>query len=143
MSYYHSIMDAIEAGELKRLEENKPISKQTIRKIGDRVYFRYWDGTIGTAVITNIEKQHGTVNTHGEEMDYEMYSTGPYKGIESYNCLPNNDPDVIEFIQKNGGENYMSIREELEKFMVLKGWITDERCAKGFIKDLYNLIEEK
>ena len=85
-------------------------------KIGDRIYFRCWDGKIETKIITNIEDRFGVVFDDGKtriEDNYQMYSTGPYEAIESYNCLPTDDPDVVEFIQRHGGEQAISVKEEI------------------------------
>jgi len=116
-------------------------------KIGDRIYFRCWDGKIETKIITTIEDRHGVVYDDGKtriEDDYQMYSTGPNEAIESYNCLPSDDPDVVEFIQWHGGEQAMSVKEEIAAWLFSKGYISepDDILVKSFFINLYNIDED-
>ena len=116
-------------------------------KIGDRIYFRCWDGKIKTKIITAIEDRHGVIYDDGKtriEDDYQMYSTGPYEAIESYNCLSTTDPDVVEFIQRHGGEHAISLKEEIAQLLYEKGYISepDDISVKGFFINLYDIDED-
>lgn len=152
MGYYHSVIDAIAAGELERMEENKPICEQSQHKVGDRVYFylcqkhgypQVYSYEVGTARIVKIEHDF-YIDDNGKRVDFHWYYVGPNEKIESYNCLPKTCKDVQKFIYNNGGvEDYLTYQEELEEFIVLKGWVKDRDYVKGFIKEIYKLEDEQ
>ena len=112
-------------------------------EIGDRVYYRIWDGHIASSIITNIEARHGVIDVNGTEADYFMYDTTAGGAIESYNCLPIDDPDVQEYIGWHGGEQSMNIKEEIAKLLYEKGYISepDDISVKGFFINLYDIDE--
>lgn len=66
-------------------------------KIGDRIFFEYLDGTVGTATVLEIEPE-SYVDDNGKTINYDMLITlksGNYSsGTEDYNTLPLSDPRV-------------------------------------------------
>lgn len=115
------------------------------RKVGDRIFFERYDGTIGTEIIKRIEP---VVDTHmnkygnrlkaGKVFKYNEYRTGVNTVIEDYNCLSDNDPRVKAFCK---GKKFITadFADELRKFLV-------EHCArKGdseVIQILYDIVKE-
>ena len=68
-------------------------------KVGDRIFFEYYDGTVGTAIVLEI-KPESYVDDNGKTIDYDMLITWKSgncsSGTEDYNTLPLNDPRVKE-----------------------------------------------
>ena len=117
-------------------------------KVGDRVYYYIWKcgyptGHVSSSIITNIEKKHGVIDINGTETDYFIYDTADGGVIESYNCLPDDNPDVIEYLQKNGGLDNLNIKEEIAKLLFDKGFIStpDDILVKGFFMNVYDIDE--
>ena len=117
-------------------------------KVGDRVYYYIWNcgyptGHVSSSIITNIEKKHGVIDINGTETDYFIYDTTDGGVIESYNCLPDNNPDVVEYLQKNGGLDNLNIKEEIAKLLFDKGFIStpDDISVKGFFMNVYDIDE--
>lgn len=66
-------------------------------KIGDRIFFEYYDGTVGTAIVLEI-KPKSYVDDNGRTVNYDMLITWKSGNcsscIEDYNTLPYSDPRV-------------------------------------------------
>lgn len=66
-------------------------------KVGDRIFFEYYDGTVGTAIVLEVEPD-SYINDKGEEVNYNMLVTerGANWSVktEDYNTLPYSDPRV-------------------------------------------------
>lgn len=66
-------------------------------KVGDRVFFEYYDGTVGTAIVLEI-KPESYVDDNGKTINYDMLITWKSgncsSGTEDYNTLPYSDPRV-------------------------------------------------
>lgn len=108
-------------------------------KIGDRIFFEYVsDGTIGEAIVINLEPRSYTNAKTGEVINFNMLRTGKYTMIEDYNCLPENDSRVIEY-----KETHEDPRKFINKFKVfLKENKFD--ISQGPIRDyLYELLTNK
>ena len=73
------------------------MSKRKKYKVGDRIFFEYYDGTIGTEIVLEIEPK-SYVNDNGRTINYNMLITWKSgncsSGIEDYNTLPYSDPRV-------------------------------------------------
>ena len=70
-------------------------------KVGDRIYYEYYDGTIGTigtSIVTKIEPR--TYWDNGKKYDYNMLFTGPYSAIEDYNTLAPSNKKVRAYIKE-------------------------------------------
>lgn len=64
-------------------------------KIGDRVFYEYCDGTIGTDIVLDVEDKI-YLNDKGREIHYQWLKLGDYTGIENYNCLSINNIKLKE-----------------------------------------------
>ena len=66
-------------------------------KVGDRIFFEYYDGTVGTAIVLKI-KPESYVDDNGRTINYNMLITWKNgncsSGTEDYNTLPYSDPRV-------------------------------------------------
>ena len=116
--------------------------------IGDRIYYYTWScgyptGHVASSIITNIEKRHGVIDVKGTESDYFLYETTAGGYIESYNCLSVDNPDVIEYLEKNGGLKNLNIKEEIAKLLFDKGYIStpDDILVKSFLINVYDIDE--
>lgn len=97
------------------------------RKVGDRIFYEKYDGTIGTAIIKRIEPvidtdmdKYGNRLKDGKMFEYNEYYTAVNTVIADYNCLSDNDPRVKEY--RNGKKFITSdFVDELRKFLVAHG----------------------
>ena len=80
-------------------------------KVGDRIYYEYYDETIGTSIVTKIEPQ--TYLSNGKEYDYNMLYTGPHTSIEDYNTLAPSNPKVKAYIKEMKAKRKALINEAL------------------------------
>ena len=97
-------------------------------KVGDRIYYEYYDGTIGTSIVTKIEPQ--TYLGNGKEYDYNMLYTGPYTSIEDYNTLAPSNPKVKAYIKEMKAKREALINEALMfAYPDRKGFSKEERKA--------------
>ena len=62
-------------------------------KVGDRIFFDCYDGTIGSATIISIEPRV-YINDYNKEVCYDWLNTSDNSGIEDYETLPYSDPRV-------------------------------------------------
>ena len=68
-------------------------------KVGDRIFFEYYDGTIGTAIVLE-KKPESYIDDKGRTINYDMLITWKSgsgnccSGTEDYNTLPLSDPRV-------------------------------------------------
>ena len=72
-------------------------------KIGDRVFYECYDGSIGSSIVIAI-KAESYLDDRGREHPYqwlELWRDGNCSsGIEDYNCLSSNNPKVKEPAKK-------------------------------------------
>ena len=80
-------------------------------KVGDRIYYEYYDGTIGTSIVTKIEPRAYWDN--GKRFDYNMLFTGPHSAIEDYNTLAPSNRKVRTYIKKVKSKRKALINEAL------------------------------
>ena len=81
-------------------------------KVGDRIYYEYYDGTIGTSIVTKIEPRTYWDN-NGKRFDYNMLFTGPCSAIEDYNTLAPSNPKVRAYIKEVKAKRKALINEAL------------------------------
>ena len=102
------------------------IDMQRNIKVGDRIYYEYYDGTIGTSIVTKIEPQ--TYLGNGKEYDYNMLYTGPCTAIEDYNTLAPSNPKVKAYIKEMKAKRKALINEALMfAYPDRKGFSKEER----------------
>ena len=80
-------------------------------KVGDRIYYECYDGTIGTSIVTKIEPR--TYWDNGKRFDYNMLFTGPYSAIEDYNTLALSNRKVKTYIKEVKAKRKALISEAL------------------------------
>ena len=80
-------------------------------KVGDPIYYEYYDGTIGTSIVTKIEPRSYWDN--GKRFDYNMLFTGPHSAIEDYNTLAPSNPKVKAYIKERKAKRKALINEAL------------------------------
>lgn len=80
-------------------------------KVGDRIYYEYYDGTIGTSIVTKIEPRSYWDN--GKKYDYNMLFTGPHSAIEDYNTLSPSNRKVKAYIKEVKAKREALINEAL------------------------------
>ena len=81
-------------------------------KVGDQIYYEYYDGTIGTSIVTKIEPRT-TYWDNGKRFDYNMLFTGPYSAIEDYNTLSPSNCKVKAYIKEVKTKRKALINEAL------------------------------
>lgn len=81
-------------------------------KVGDRIYYEYYDGTIGTSIVTKIEPRTYLV-LNGIKYDYNMLFTGPHSAIEDYNTLAPSNRKVKAYIKEVKAKRKALINEVL------------------------------
>lgn len=64
-------------------------------KIGERVFYKCYDGQIESGIVTGIEDSTYT-NENGKEIPFQMLCICKYEVIEDYNILPKNNKEVVE-----------------------------------------------
>ena len=114
------------------------------RKVGDRIFFEHFDGTIGTATIKKIEPaespfdKRGNYLGSGKKHKFNYYHTSDTEVIEDYNCLFDNDPRVKAFCK---GKKFITadFADELRKFLVEHG---ANKGDDDVVQILYDLAEE-
>ena len=102
------------------------MSRRTKKKIGERIFWENYDGTIGTALVKDIRVETssrdmcGNPLPAGKRFTYNVYMTSEDTAIEDYNCLSDRDPRVIEYSK---GRKFITadFEKELREFLDSKG----------------------
>ena len=95
-------------------------------KVGDRIYYECYDGTIETSIVTKIEPR--TYLDSG--YDFNMLYTGPHTCIEDYSTLAPSNPKVKAYIKEVKAKREALINEALMfAYPDRKGFSKDERKA--------------
>ena len=81
-------------------------------KVGDRIYYECYDGTIGTSIVTKIEPRTYLV-LNGRRFEYNMLFTGPHSVIEDYNTLAPSNKKVRTYIKEVKAKRKALINEAL------------------------------
>lgn len=101
-------------------------------KIGDRVFYEYYDLTIGSAVVIDIERK--SYNDDGKDVEFDNLilwrseNGHASTAIEDYNTLPKSDSRVKAFIKEKKDE----ILKQLDDLYKATGAKTAEE--KEFVK---------
>ena len=120
------------------------MSRTKKRKVGDRIFYKNYDGTIGTATIKRIEPdetvfdKNGKYLRNGKKYKFNYYHTSDTEAIEDYNCLSDNDPRVKDFCN---GKKFISadFADELRQFLVEHG---AHKGDDDVVQILYDLAKE-
>ena len=98
-------------------------------KVGDRIYYECYDGTIGTSIVTKIQP-HFYYDDNGKNIDFNMLFTGPHSAIEDYNTLAPSNPKVKAYIKEMKAKREALINEALMfAYPDRKGFSKEERKA--------------
>ena len=98
-------------------------------KLGDRIYYEYFGGGIGSAIVTGIRPET-TTDINGKEFSFNRLFTGPHTCIEDYNTLAPSNPKVKAYIKEMKTKREALINEALMfAYPDRKGFSKDERKA--------------
>lgn len=81
-------------------------------KLGDRIYYEYFDGRIGSAIVISIIPEI-TTDINGKVFSFNRLLTGPHTCIEDYNTLAPSNPKVKAFIKEMKAKREALINEAL------------------------------
>lgn len=118
------------------------------RKVGDRIFYEKYDGTIGTAIIKRIETivdtdmdKYGNRLKDGKVFKYNEYYTGVNTVIADYSCLSDNDPRVRDFCK---GKKFITadFADELRQFLVEHGAHKGDDDVVQILNDLAEEFEQ-
>ena len=68
-------------------------------KPGDRVFYKCYDGSIKSSIVLGVEDEE-CLSEKGNRVKYQWLKTDEYSGIENFNCLPDNSPELKEIKKK-------------------------------------------
>lgn len=116
------------------------------RKVGDRIFYEKYDGTIGTATIKKIDPtespfdKKGNYFKNGKKYKFNYYHTSDTAVIEDYNCLYDNDPRVKEYCK---GKKFITsdFADELRQFLVEHGAHKGDDDVVQILNDLAEEFE--
>lgn len=113
--------------------------KQNNYKIGDRIFFEYiGDGSIGEAIVIDIEprsyKQYDDGKNTYVDIHFNMLRTGSHEMIEDYNCVPEDDPRVIEY-KKTHADSRLFI-EKFEKFLKDNNFDVTQNYIRNYLHNI-------
>jgi hypothetical protein len=98
-------------------------------KVGDRIYYEYLDGSIGSAVVISIRPEVGK-DYYGNPILYNWLKTSEYEGIEDYNTIAPSNPKVKAYIKEMKAKREALINEALMfAYPDRKGFSKAERKA--------------
>ena len=87
-------------------------------KVGDRIFFEYYDGTIGTAIVLEV-KPDSYIDDNGKTFNFNMLVTGRGTNwssvIEDYATLPLSDPRVKALLKEL--KNQDKFADEVREFV--------------------------
>ena len=90
-------------------------------KVGDRIFYEYHDGTVGTATVIEI-KPESYVDDNGKTINYDMLITWKRGncsiGTEDYNTLPLSDSRVKELQKQLAKQD--SLAQDIRDWVVSK-----------------------
>lgn len=90
-------------------------------KVGDRVFYEYYDGTIGTDIVLEV-KPDSYIDDNGKTINYDMLilwkSGNCSSGTEDYNTLPLSDPRVKELQKKLAKQD--SLAQDIRDWIISK-----------------------
>jgi len=118
-----------------RMKKNLGIEKRDY-KVGDRIFFEYWDDkSIGEAVVRDIE--HRSYDTDdGGTIEFNFLHTGSHTAIEDYNCIPEDDPRVVEY--KKTHDDPRNFEEKFMSFMKENNFDIHNGVIQNYLYELIN-----
>ncbi len=91
-------------------------------KVGDRIFFEYHDGSIGTAIVLEVIPDT-YIDDNNKPIHYDelvTYKSGKHfqESIEDYNTLPLSDPRVKELQKQLAKQD--SLAQDLRDWIALR-----------------------
>lgn len=90
-------------------------------KVGDRIFFEYHDGTVGTDIVLEINPE-SYIDDNGRTVSYDelvVWKSGNCSScIEDYNTLPYSDPRVKELQKQLAKQD--SLAQDIRDWIVSK-----------------------
>ena len=97
------------------------MSRRKKYKVGDRIFFEYYDGTVGTEIVLEVEPK-SYIDDNGKTINYDELITwrsgNCSSSIEDYNTLPLSDSRVKELQKQLAKQD--SLAQDL------RDWITNK-----------------
>ena len=97
------------------------MSRRKKYKVGDRIFFECYDGTIGTATVLEI-KPENYVDDNGRTINYDMLITWKsgncFSGTEDYNTLSLDNPRVKELQKQLAKQD--NLAQDVRDWIALK-----------------------
>ena len=98
------------------------MSRRKKYKVGDRIFFEYLDGTIGTEIVLEVVP-HTYIDDNNKPIHYDMLVTHKSgeqfsEEIEDYNTLPYSDPRVKELQKQLAKQD--SLAQDIHDWIALK-----------------------
>lgn len=98
-------------------------------KVGDRVFFEFYDGSIGSAIVRQVIPDT-YIDVDNKPYHFDMLKTGDNTSIEDYATLPYSDPRVKALIKQFKKQD--EIADLVRDFVIANSDIYDtETIAKA------------
>lgn len=98
-------------------------------KLGDRIYYEYFGGGIGSSIVISIIPET-TTDINGKVFSFNRLLTGPHTCIEDYNTIAPSNPKVRAYIKEMKTKREALINEALMfAYPDRKGFSKEERKA--------------
>ena len=112
-------------------------------KVGDRIYYECFDGSIGSAIVISIIPET-TTDGYGKEFSFNRLYTGPHTCTEDYNTLAPSNPKVKAYIKERKAKREALINKALMfAYPDRKGFSKEERKACDRLLDFaYTKMKE-
>lgn len=68
-------------------------------KVGDTIFYKCYDGTIGSAIVRDIQPKEYEDWLTKKKIQYNWLRTSEYSGIEDYNTLAPSNPKVRAYMK--------------------------------------------
>ena len=108
-------------------------------KVGDRIFYKNFDGTIGTDIVIKVEEQERE-DEKGRPYKFQWLEVDEYSGIENYNCLSPRNPQCAAIARKYA--KFDKVKGELLTMLqnVLSPWPME--LQRFLLKELQTRIND-
>lgn len=101
-------------------------------KVGDRAFFEFYDGTIGSAIVKEIKPDIYTED--GKTIHFDMLYLGERTTIEDYNTLPYSDPRVKALMKQLKKQD--KIAEQIREWVIANFDIYDTKTIANALGEV-------
>lgn len=106
-------------------------------KVGDRIFFEYYDGSIGSKIVQDI-KPKSYVDDNGRTINYDMLITWKSgncsSGTEDYNTLPLSEPRVKALMKQFKKQD--EITKQIREFVIANFGIYDTKTIANALGEV-------